>query len=52
MKSKKCYLLLNSKNRYTYGAFPRTPEGKDMDLKYKEALMKEEVNKNIKFVIK
>ena len=52
MKSKKYYLILNRKNRYLFGSFPRTPSGKAMALKYKETLMSEDRNKGIKFVIK
>ena len=52
MKSKKFYLILNSKNRHTYGAFNRTPLGKVEALKYKEKLIQDPSNKNIKFVIK
>lgn len=33
-KNKKCYLVLNEKNGYMYGAFPYSPEGLALATKY------------------
>ena len=50
MKKKQFYLVLNKKNKYTYGAFPRTKEGKQQAIDYKNKLLKQ--NKNFEFIIK
>ena len=50
MKKKHCYLVLNKKNRYTMGAFPRTKDGRQIAIKYKESLKKK--NKDLDFIIK
>ena len=50
MKKKQFYLVLNKKNKYTYGAFPRTKKGKEEAVAYKDTLKK--TNKKLDFVIK
>jgi hypothetical protein len=40
MKKRQFYLVLNKKNRYTYGAFPRTKEGRVAAMLYKRELKK------------
>lgn len=50
MKRKQFYLILNKKNKYLYGAFPRTKEGKAQASAYKEELKKK--YKNFIFIIK
>jgi hypothetical protein len=50
MKKKQFYLILNKKNKYTYGAFPRTKDGKEEAVAYKEKLKKK--HKAMNFIIK
>jgi hypothetical protein len=50
MKKRQFYLVLNKKNKYTYGAFPRTKNGKQEALAYKEKL--KETHKNLDFIVK
>jgi hypothetical protein len=50
MKKKSFFLILNKKNNYLFGAFPRTKEGKAEALLYKEKLKEE--NKGLVFIIK
>jgi hypothetical protein len=50
MKKKQFYLVLNKKNKYTMGAFPRSKEGRQAALLYKESLRKK--NKGLLFIIK
>jgi hypothetical protein len=50
MKKKQFYLILNKKNKHTYGAFPRTKEGKESAVKYKKKLISK--NKSLDFIIK
>lgn len=50
MKKRQFYLILNKKNKYTFGAFPRTKEGKTAALAYKEILKKK--HKKLQFIIK
>jgi len=50
MKKRQFYLILNKKNKHTYGAFPRTKQGKLNALAYKEELKKEHEGSD--FVIK
>jgi hypothetical protein len=50
MKKKQFYLVLNKKNKYTFGAFPRTKAGKEKAVLYKESLKKE--HNSLDFIIK
>lgn len=50
MKKKQFYLILNKKNKYNYGAFPRTKTGRAAALLYKEGLKKE--NTDLVFILK
>jgi len=50
MKKKQYYLVLNKKNRYIMGAFPRSKDGRQTALLYKETLKKK--NKDSDFIIK
>jgi len=42
--------VLNKKNKYTFGAFPRSKTGKEAAISYKEKLKKE--HENLEFIIK
>ena len=50
MKKKQFYLVLNKKNNYVFGAFPRNKEGKIAASKYKESL--KSTHKELDFIIK
>jgi len=50
MKRKQFYLVLNKKNKYTFGAFPRTKVGKEAALLYREELKKK--HSALEFIIK
>lgn len=50
MKKKQFYLILNKKNKYTFGAFPRNRIGKEAAVVYKEKLQKKHLT--IEFIIK
>ena len=50
MKKKQFYLVLNKKNKYTYGAFPRTREGRMAAMLYKQELRKK--HEKLVFVVK
>ena len=50
MKKRQFYLVLNKKNKYTFGAFPRTKEGKNAALLYKKSLQK--LNPTFQFIVK
>ncbi len=42
MKKKHCYQVLAKKNRYLYGAFPRTPIGKRKARAYQAMLLRKQ----------
>lgn len=50
MKKKQFYLVLNKKNKYTFGAFPRTKTGRAAAILYKEELKKK--HGKLVFIIK
>ena len=41
-KKKKCYIVISKDNKYTYGAFAHTPEGKEQANSYAAQLGGEE----------
>lgn len=50
MKKKQFYLVLNKKNKYTFGAFPRTRAGRAAAVLYRKRLKRK--NAELSFVIK
>jgi len=50
MKRRPFYLVINKKNKHTFGAFPRTKDGRAAAKEYKEKLLRE--NKDSSFIIK